>query len=133
MKYPEGELLIKIKDQDQTAGELGLKSLEKLTQVDVYQHLNKLSVLFEDLGVPFDELHTFYDDLAQGLKEEYDRLTPDPDYPVMTLSQYDRWFRDILEATHIAHTNYHEQQLANLQALETSSAAFVKKIYSTEA
>ncbi|MCK5332083.1 MAG: hypothetical protein KAK01_11780, partial [Candidatus Marinimicrobia bacterium] len=98
-----------------------------------YQHLNKLSVLFEDLGVPFDELHTFYDDLAQGLKEEYDRLTPDLDYPVMILSQYDRWFRDILEATHIAHANYHEQQLANLQALETSAAAFVKKIYSTEA
>lgn len=133
MKYPEGELLIKIKDPVQTAGELGLKSLEKLTQVDVYQHLNKLSVLFEDLGVPFDELHTFYDDLAQGLKEEYDRLTPDLDYPVMILSQYDRWFRDILEATHIAHANYHEQQLANLQALETSAAAFVKKIYSTEA
>ncbi len=133
MKYPEGELLITIKDVDQTAIELDLKSLEQLTQVDLFQHLNKLSALFENLGVLFDEMQAFYDDVAQGLREEYDRLTPDPDNPVMTLAQYDRWFRDILEATHIAHANYHEQQLANLQALQTSSAAFVKKIYSTEA
>lgn len=133
MKYSEGKLLIRIKDLERTAETLGLDSLDKLRSVDIYQHLNRLTALFEDIGIPFDEMERFYDDVAAGLTEEYQRLPLEGKYPEMILSQYDRWFRDILEATHIAHANYHEQQLANLQALETSAAAFVKKIYSTEA
>ena len=132
MKYSEGKLLIRIKDLERTADTLGLDSLDKLRAVDIYQHLNRLTALFENIGIPFDEMQRFYDNVAEGLTEEYQRLPLEDKYPEMTLSQYDRWFWDILEATHIAHTHYHEQQLANLQALETSAAAFIKKIHQSE-
>ncbi len=132
MKYSEGKLIIQIKDLENTADTLGLDSLDQLRSVDIYQHLNRLTALFEDIGIPYDEMQGFYDDIAAGLSEEYQRLPLENKYPEMTLSNYDRWFRDILEATHIAHSNFHEQQLANLQALETSSAAFVKKMHRSE-
>ena len=132
MKYSEGKLIIRIKDLENTADTLGLDSLDQLRSVDIYQHLNRLTALFEDIGIPFDEMQGFYDDVAAGLTEEYQHLPLKGKYPEMTLFQYDRWFRDILEATHIAHANYHEQQLANLQALETSAAAFVKKMHQSE-
>ncbi len=134
MKYPEGQLIISISGQAETVEQLGLHPTEKLEQVDALQHLNRLCALFEDLGLTFDDLHTFYDDIAAGLHEDYTRLPKDENgQPLMSLSGYDRWFRDIIEATHITHTHYHEQQLQRLQALETSAAAFVKKAITTEA
>jgi len=132
MKYSEGKLIIQIKDLENAANTLGLDSLDQLSSVDIYQHLNRLTALFEDIGIPFDEMQGFYDDIATALAEEYEHLPLEDKYPEMTLSRYDRWFRDILEATHIAHSNFHEQQLANLQALETNAAAFVKKIHQSE-
>lgn len=132
MKYPEGQLIIKISGHTETAGSLGLEPTTAVEQVDAQQHLNQLCALFEDLGLSFDDLHTFYDDVSAGLNEEYNRLPKEGEYPAMSLSGYDRWFRDILEATHIAHTHFHEQQLQRLQALETSSTAFIKKIIPNE-
>ncbi len=132
MKYKEADLLIRIKNLDKTSKDLRLKSLGNLEIIDVFQHLNRIIALFEELGVNFDEMQLFYDDVAAGMREEYNRLPVEKDYPIMTLPGYDRWFRDIIEATQIAHTNYHEQQLAMLKALETSASGFVKKIIAAE-
>jgi hypothetical protein len=128
MEYQEGELLIKITGLPETAGKLGLESLDKLSQVDAYRHLNQLCALFEELGIDYDEMKEFYDDLAQTIKDEYFRLPCQDEYPELSLSAYDRWIREIIEATHIAHSHYHENRLAQLQALETSSGNFVNKV-----
>ncbi|MFH1851795.1 MAG: hypothetical protein ABIA75_05570 [Candidatus Neomarinimicrobiota bacterium] len=128
MKYKEGELLIRIVDLDRTAGELGLDSLDKLQTVDVMQHVNRLTALLEDIGIAFDDLQVFYDDFTIQLRDEYRQLPLADQYPVLTLVEYDRWFREILEAVQIAHTIYHDQQLERLRALETSAGVFINSV-----
>ncbi len=133
MKYHEGELLIKITGLEQTADQLGIKPTTELDTVDAYRHLNRVSALLEDIGIDFDEMSAFFDDLAQAIHEEYNRLPREENYPEMSLPAYDRWFREILEAVRIAHVNFHETRLAQLQALEINAEKFIDKTTNTYA